>query len=349
MKIKYLLFLGFLFTIGQVYAQKDFRAGYVIKSSSDTLFGEIDYRGDLMMGERCIFRLNDKEKETVFSPNDILGYRFNDSKYFVSKNVDDKKVFLEFLVKGKVDIYYLRDYHGDHYYLGKEDSEIKKIPYKEGVSYVDNTPYQYKSTQHIGFLNYYMQDAPDFESRIASMGKPEHENLIRLAEDYHNKVCKDGGCIVYEKELPTFRIDIEIMGGVVDFINTDFNNKKYFQAGVLGHIWMPRTSEKLYFRTGILYSNLETKTAHKSVYKIPIQIEYNYPKGIVRPKMAVGINLYRPFYLPVAFMGGVNITVYKSVFLSINYDVDFVPNEQFPIIPKEILSQSITAGFLMKL
>ena len=349
MKIKYLLFFGLLFTIGKVYAQKDFRAGYIIKCTSDTLFGEIDYRGDLLMGERCLFRLNEKEKETIFSPNEILGYRFNDSKYFVSKEVNGKNVFLEFLIKGQIDIYYLRDSNGDHYFLGKEGSEINEIPYEEREIYSKNTSYQYKSTQHIGFLYFYMQDAPGFQSRIAQIGKPEHANLIKLAEDYHNKVCKDGGCIIYEKRLPLLKFDMEIAGGIVDFINSDFNNKRYFQAGILAHLWMPRTSEKLYFRTGLLYSTLKTETSHKSVYKIPLQFEYNYPKGRVIPKIALGVNIYSPYFLSVALMGGVNVKLHKSVSLSFNYDIDFNPDDKFPILPKNVLSQSIVMGLLVKL
>lgn len=166
MKIKRLLFLGLLFTAGLINAQTDFRAGYVIKENNDTLLGEIDYRGDLLMSEICRFRLNDKGKEVEYSPNDIVAYRFNESKYFVSKEFNGKKIFLEFLIKGQINIYYLRDDSGDHYFLEKEGTKIIEIPYEEGIRYKDDVPYFYKSTKHIGLLNYYMQDAQIFNQGL---------------------------------------------------------------------------------------------------------------------------------------------------------------------------------------
>jgi hypothetical protein len=349
MKLKRLLFLGLLFTTQFINAQTDFRSGYVIIENNDTLFGEIDYRGDLLMSEVCRFRINDKANETKYSPDDIVAYRFKESKYFISKDLKGKKIFLEFLIKGKVNIYYLRDSQGDHYYLEKENMRLTEIPYEERIVYKDNTPYFYKSTRYIGLLKCFMDDAPMFQSRIDNMGKPEHENLIKLAEDYHNEVCKDTSCIIYEKKLPLLRFDIEITGGIVNYQNAgNIHNKSYFQGGILTHFWMPRTSEKLYFRTGILYSTLEANNVTSTIYKIPIQLEYIYPKGVFRPIIAYGINLYSPFYQTVAWMGGVNIKLHQSIFLGINYDVEFNPNYKFPLFPYNVLSQSISTGLQIK-
>ena len=35
-----------------------------------------------------------------------------------------------------------------------------------------------------------MQDTPGFQSRIQSIDKTDHKELIKLAEDYHNIVCE---------------------------------------------------------------------------------------------------------------------------------------------------------------
>ena len=349
MKIK-LLLLGLLFTAELANAQTDFRSGYVINLNKDTLIGEIDYRGDILMGEVCRFRVNETGKEVKYSPSDIIAYRFNEGKYFVSKELNGKNIFLEFLIKGQINIYYHRDVTGDHYFLEKEGTKIIELPYEEGVKYENDVPYFYSSTQHIGILNYYMQDAPEFQSRIYKMGKPEHYTLIKLAEDYHHKVCKDGECIIYEKKIPLLIFNIEIIGGIVKYQNTDYNNdKNYFQAGILMHACMQRLNEKLYIRTGILYSTLEANNVKEAVYKIPFQIEYIYPKGIVRPSVALGINLYSQFNQSVALTGGVSVKVDNSLYLRLNYDIDFIPNEKFALFPESILSQSILAGFLIKL
>ncbi|WP_016775860.1 hypothetical protein [Anaerophaga thermohalophila] len=189
MKLKNLILFGLLFSIGLLNAQTDFRPGYIIKNTGDTLNGDIDYRGDLLMSRLCKFR----DKENIikdYSPNDIIAFRFIDGKYYVSREINDRRVFLEYLIKGKVNIYYMRDENGDHYYLDKEDVKLTEIPYEEGIKYIDDKQVFYESKKHIGLLNYFMQDAPEFQSRIQSLKKPEHQTLIKLAEDYHNAVCE---------------------------------------------------------------------------------------------------------------------------------------------------------------
>jgi len=56
---------------GLLYAQTVFKPGYVIKEAGDTIFGEIDYRGDLLMNNRCRFRVSKNYDENEYSPYDI--------------------------------------------------------------------------------------------------------------------------------------------------------------------------------------------------------------------------------------------------------------------------------------
>src|SRR5690606_41134359 len=89
-------------------AQAEFRAGYIIAGPGDALYREIDYRGDLLMGSVCRFR-NDHKEIQDYGAHDILAYRFIDSKFFISKDVDGKRMFLEYLLNGEVNVYYVRD------------------------------------------------------------------------------------------------------------------------------------------------------------------------------------------------------------------------------------------------
>jgi len=187
MKLNILILFGLLLSTEILNAQSDFRSGYIIKTTGDTIFGKIDYRGDLFMSRLCKFKDIDNSI-TEYSPNDIEAFRFLDSKYYVSRTIDNNKSFMEYLIKGKVNIYYMRDDKGGHYYIDKEDVRLTEIPYEEGIKYVDNKQVFYESTKHIGFLKYYMQDAPELQTRIQSVKKPDHQNLIKLAEDYHNAV-----------------------------------------------------------------------------------------------------------------------------------------------------------------
>jgi hypothetical protein len=287
MKIKGLIFFGLLLLTEILNAQVDFRPGYVIKANRDTLIGDIDYRGDLLMSKICRFK-SKTIKEIEYTPENILAFRFNESKYFVSKEVNGTKVFLEFLIKGKVSIYYLRDDKGDHYFLEKEGVGITEIPYEEGTKFNNNKSYYYQSTKHLGILNYYMQDAPAFQSRIARVGKPEHYGLIKLAEAYHNSVCKDEMCIIFEKKVPLLKIAFEPFLGFGKFNRKYSNIGNYNEVGSNMLLWIPRLNEKIYFKTGLTYAVY--KGGH--FYKFPCQVQYIFPSKRFRPTVNIGLDLY---------------------------------------------------------
>lgn len=347
MKLKNLILVVLLFSVEVLNAQIDFRPGYIIKTTGDTIFGAIDYRGDLLMSSVCKFK--DEENETTdYFPNDINEFRFIDSKNYVSREINQKRVFLEYLFKGKINIYYLRDDTGDHYYLDKEDERLTELPYEEGIKYIDDKLVYYKSQKHIGFLNYFMRDTPDFQSRIRSVKKPEHQNLIKLAKDYQNAVSEGEQGIIYEKSVSLIKILPEIVAGVIKYSNVqNLNDKFYVHAGIIGHIWMPRTSEKMYFRTGILFSQLDFDGEGKSYFKIPCQLEYIYPKGILRPRIAYGLNFYMPSYRTVSFDIGANIKLSESTFLSATSDIEF--NPAIMILPKSMLSYSLKLGLFFNI
>lgn len=343
MKLKFsLLILLFTFS-GILYAQTDFRPGFVITNSLDTLHGTIDYRSDLAMSSNCRFK-DDDGKVTDFTPNDIAAFRFADSKYFVSREVEGKKVFLEYLIKGMVNVYYMRDDMGDHYLLDREDKPLTRIPYERGVRVVDNKSIHYESTLHIGLLKYFMHDAPQLESSIARIKRLEHRRLIRLAENYHNLVCQDEECIVYEKREPLFKVNLEVVGGVVNFENVaDLNDKYYPQGGIIANIWMPRTHENLYFRTGFLYAQVEQSGKKKHHLKVPTHIGYMTP-STYRVRSSLSIGLFTPSY-----SGGVAVKVGNSINLGVQGWVNFFGKDKLFIIPHKLFNYSILASFYIEL
>ncbi len=344
MKLRNLILLGLLLSTGILNAQTDFRPGYIIKMIEDTIFGQIDYRGDLLMSSICKFKDNES-KISEYYPKDIVAFRFIDSKYYVSREINNKKVFMEYLIKGKVNIYYMRDEKGDHYYLDKEGVKLTEIPYEEGIKYVEDEPRYYESKKHIGLLNYYMQDAPEFQSRIQSLKKPEHKNLIKLAEDYHNAVCEGEKCIIYEKKQPFIKVNLEGVVGIVNFENVDdINDKYYFQSGIIAHFWMPRTNEKIYFKTGFLYSQVEDTDGEKYGYiKIPTHIGYLAPKTYrIRPSVSIGL-------LSPSYSGGISVKINKRINLGVQSWVNFFPNDKVPWIPSQLFNYSILGNLYIEL
>ena len=98
----------------------------------------------------------------------------------------------------------------------------------------------------------------------------------------------------------------------------------------------------------MLFSKFESIISD-AAFKVPLQVEYVYPKGIVRPIVAYGINIYDQLYLTNAVMAGVRIRLNKSIYIGLSYDADFELNYSLPVIPGGNVSQSISTGILIKL
>ena len=364
MKYRGIITFFLMLTLLDANAQKEFRNGYIITSKGDTLHGKIDFRGDMRMSNICRFISSDSTIKD-YSPNDIKAYRFNDSKYFIAKEVNGSKVFLEFLIQGKVNMYYMRDMRGDHYFVDKEGMQMMELPYETGTKFVNDEPVYYESKKHIGILSYYMQDAPGLQQKINSMKEPRHNNLIKLAEDYHYAICNDKKCIVYEKKKFKPVVFVEVLGGISNYntnqnlrmerkYGTDFlQDKTYFQAGALVHVNVAKHNNKLFLKTGLLYSNLKYnsirygETYNENVYKLLLHQEYIYPKGFFRPRASYGINIFFPGNNSTSLSAGANLQVAKSTFISITGDLEFYPIAL--IFPKYIYSYSVNIGLVMKL
>jgi hypothetical protein len=331
-----------------LFAQTDLRPGYIITLHDDTVQGLVDYRDNIIMCSRCVFLEAGKTQPVTFSPTDIKAFRFNDSRYFVSKTIDNKSYFFEYLINGKVSIYFARYDQEDHYFVEKDGNGLMELPYEEGVRIKDDKQYFYKSTKHIGILKVYMADAAQLSGKIEELKEPKRKALMLLAEEYHTAVCDGAKCIIYEKKLPPIKINPQITSGFTHFSNQTLNvNDIHFQSyvptyGVLLHVWLPNVSEKIYLKTGLL-GVVDADNQNKfTLFKLPLHVEYLYPKGNIRPRCSIGFSnlIFDP-----GFSVGLNIKIYKQLNFSVDYDIDFYSKNNKLMIPDTFLSHSLSGGF----
>lgn len=322
MKIKLLSLI--LLLSAYSYSQTGFRPGYVITQNGDTLRGEIFFRSVQDMCTLCTFKTENRTLN--YSASEIAGFRFIDGKYFVSKKIKDHTFFLEFLVKGKVSVYFSTDKYADHYYIEKDSLGLAELPYKEYFKIKGNNEVLIKSKKHIGLLTYFMQDAPGLSTEILALKTPDEKNMIDLAKKYHKAVCNDNNCIVYENVPPEAKVNLEVAVGTQNFPGfSDYENRSYLTTQILAHIWLPRLSENIFIKTGIKCTWLAS-----ALIQIPIQVEYVLPFKVIQPKLGFGVTLYpadvntMSFYPITSAMLGVNIKLNKKYFISVNYDVDFI-------------------------
>ncbi len=306
------LFIILIFIAINGWAQRDYRKGYIITHEMDTIYGWVDYRGDVLNAKVCSFKKNETDKAVEYMPEDITAYRFVDSKYYVSKNVDNgdvtKQVFLEYLVNGMASVYYYRDNNlQDHYYLEKDESFIELKEEEKEIAYGHGTAYKIVKL-YIGMLkatlNVYEMSAEIEKSKL------DHTSLINIAKNYHNYVCTDGSeCIVYEKKKPLVALRIAPAIGVdlstLKIMN--YHEERYkldpstnLAVGINLNFSMPRLNEKIFLQLQAMYTKYYFFDAYENSMKATdvhirsnalqtvLAIKYEYPKGKWRPMLAVG-------------------------------------------------------------
>ena len=119
----------------------------------------------------------------------------------VKNGETEEKLFLEYLIHGKVDIYYYRDESGEHYFAQKGDDRLVPLTNDEKSHYANGIEYLQESNQYIGMLKYLFQESPEVSRETESVTL-DHKSLIKISKKYHNAVCTDEQCIIYEKKIP---------------------------------------------------------------------------------------------------------------------------------------------------
>lgn len=307
-------------------AQSDFRPGYVILTSGDTLRGEINLKGNSAMSRNCIFRTEKNEEETTFSPDDLTEFRMDNGRYFVTENIAvNKKVFLEFLVKGKLCLYKYSGNGEGRFYLHKEGDTIRELPkepeyvYRNGIKY-SNPPYK-----AIRLLSFLTTDAQGFQEEIERTNVTSQRDLVRYAVDYHKSVCNNQECLVYKNEVP-FKVSVRPQIGNVWFFRPASSS---FEIGSSVFFWLPVESERLYLRTGLFFGSLQGE--FDGIYaKIPIGFRYLGPSHRIRPEISAGPEIYIGENNSMAYLfnlsGALNISLKKDkLYLTVGGGTNTIP------------------------
>jgi hypothetical protein len=315
-----LLFIGCFLNLS---GQTNFIQGFIITNDNDTLKGLIDYRGDVRNSKRCEFKEYENSPIREFLPFSIKGYRYTDSKFYISKNVltngKEFPIFLEFLVDGISDLYFYSDGKNFHYYIEKADGKLFELTNELRYYDQDGITYSSNTNKYIGLLKLAFADCNQLYPMINS-AKLEAKSLIEITKKYHYYVCNDEKCIIYEKQLPVIKVKfgafVSMNGSFLKFSensiyqNVSFDGASFPTIGLLLNTSMPRANEKLSFQLsgefGKCYfhgkgfnpiysanSTFEEVQIHTSIVKVKAGFKYTYPKGRIRPTLLIGINIIK--------------------------------------------------------
>jgi hypothetical protein len=223
-------------------------------------------------------------------------------------------VFVEYLVNGISSLYYYRSGTRDRYFIETIKGELTELT-NDDIEFEQNgRTYSRKSNRYIGQLKNSFNDAPELGAKIEH-SQFTHESLTELTSEYHDYVCDGEECIIYEKPLPAVRVAAGPVIGTISsglhFVNYPlYEEYEYLRSqdlflGLQLSIKLPRINEKLscliqaeYYKSYIFGSKVENQTATYAMYRDLhihlttlqwlIGLQYMYPKGKIRPTLAVG-------------------------------------------------------------
>lgn len=286
--------------ISLCFSQNDWRPGYLISKENDTIHGFIDYRPNSENSLRCFFREEEKGRSKVYNPGEITGYRYADGKFYVSKSIKtndlDGTYFFEFLIKGEVNAYYLK-YDDDLYFLEK-DGELYLLKNTSHELYVDGKHYINEKKEYLGIMNYVLQDG-DIQNDIMR-SKLEHKQLIKISKKYHEKVCEDEECIIFEKKVKPLKVDFGIIAGSnfqTLYLNKDLSYEMKVENSFYGGVGfnfrdIPMIYERFSIHIELLLNRYYLENSKYTQFNIPFIIDYKLLAKRLSPRLEAGLSNY---------------------------------------------------------
>ena len=187
-----------------LYAQDNYEPGYIITNQQDTIVGRINLRTDKNNQKQCEFKSDLKLAAKIYLPEDIAGYRFTSSgKYYVSREIRlneiPQRVFLEFLVKGIMNLYYYEDKTVNYYFFENQDGKMEVV--SREPERVENMTI-YEDNKYKGLIRYLFRDYQPIAQKANKL-KFDQKSMMGVVEEYHNEVCTTGeSCIIFQNEHP---------------------------------------------------------------------------------------------------------------------------------------------------
>jgi len=303
---------------GILHAQSNFRPGYIITNENDTIIGLVDYRTDQMNALTCSFKKTETSSVKTYLPGNIAGFRFTeDGKFYVSRGIvinnTPVKVFLEYLIKGMMNLYFYSDVatkfdyyifetqNGEMQYITKRPDEIQKMG---GDKFLNTKYFLVKDIRYKSDVKNIFEDIPELEKETKDIHF-SHDAMISVTKNYHNLTCTTGEpCIefVTKPDKRYIKCKFSIYGGV--FPSTTDGIFHFFPIiGGQVNFSIPRADKSLSISLDLSWTGHPLPISNpikpervylgfalkQSALSLMMGIRYTYHKGIIRPFVEGGV------------------------------------------------------------
>lgn len=337
---KVLICLILSLIISQLYSQFDFRPGCIIMNSGDSIYGLIDLRSDFSNCQHIYFKNDSNSNRIEYFPDHLKAYYFIDGKYYVTKDIklqdDEKKVFLELLLLGKVNLLYgviedentqdIQSYRKHLFFVEKDtnliaiNNDIITQYNSTGKTIIRN------SNQYKGVLKLLFSDCPEIYKPVDYVDFSQ-EGLISITKDYHDKMCPDIQCIIYEKPKSKRKyylgVEYNFAFPGLNFYSSEkkvFSNsspEKNFSIGVFGATHLDN-NYRVWFHVNMkyLYQSYNDSGLFINVYPAYYEYKVNSVQMELLLKYRFSLAKLKPY-----FSGGLIIGYITNDQFQVNYEV----------------------------
>ncbi|MBE0642079.1 MAG: hypothetical protein IH599_08590, partial [Bacteroidales bacterium] len=222
------LFILVLVLSSTLYGQSRYLPGTVFFHSGDTMRGSIREPGEIRSAKICQFLPENGQEERKYGPEDIRGYKFDQGKYYVSREIERQgikdAVFLEYLLDGVADLLAYTDEEGVHYFIQKSGGALHELTTSTQLIESEGREYLHTRRDYVGYLRYLFADAPSVQQEVDNTTL-SRSSLIRITSEYHAQVCDTADCIIYKKQLAKPALSIGPLAGWGSFrlVEKDLN------------------------------------------------------------------------------------------------------------------------------
>lgn len=263
--------------------------GYYVKDSLMSIGVNLIDGGAIKNAQQC--QIGEKKKTLIYSPDEVKEYGFKDGSVYISRivkiNNEEKKVFLERLSKGNINLYYYKDKKGKKFFLEKDSGQLVEV-LKKGI---DNSNYK-------NFLNPYIQDCNNVTEalKLVTYSKP---SLTKFIDQYNSCLHKPFPFIKYGLIIG-YGISKPLNSKISDKVlkNAVFKNDNTFNFGLFADIpillsyfslhpemYIQKNAFSSHYNFGNTVTDIIMNTTS---INIPLFIRYTYPTLKLRPYVNIG-------------------------------------------------------------
>jgi hypothetical protein len=164
-----------------VYA--DHVKGYIVTLDSQKVDGYLYSQNEYSLYERVSFKRNNESKFRDFLPGDIRGFQIGTQEYFESFDLNEKKVFLKFLLRAKLSFLDRKMPSKTEHFLFDATQALTPLPHLERTIAYSDKKYNVEDTAYKSVLRRYSIGCRNIGRLIANTNQFEVNRIKMIVQE----------------------------------------------------------------------------------------------------------------------------------------------------------------------